>query len=128
MDIIKTMQEYSDLISGVGVSEEKIQNAETSLQLQFSDEYRKYLTVFGIAAVNGHEFTGICESQRVNVTNVTFTERNRMPTARAEWYVVEQANIDGIVIWQSSTGEVYQTIPNGLPIKLCNSLSEYLDL
>jgi hypothetical protein len=42
-------------------------------------------------------------------------------------YVVEQANIDGIVIWQSETGEVFQTMPNALPIKISDSLLEYLE-
>ena len=41
-------------------------------------------------------------------------------------YVIELLNIDGIVIWQSSDGEVYQTYPNSNPEKIANSLSEYI--
>ena len=37
-------------------------------------------------------------------------------------------NIDGIVIWQSSAGEVFQTQPGAEPVKLAASICEYLNL
>jgi len=128
----------SDIITKLGskpffytlgcVSEALINTAEQQLGLSFFTEYRKYIATFGIASVDGHELTGICTSPRLNVVDVTSFERNRTPTAQTDWYVIEQANIDGIVIWQSSNGEVYQTSPNADAIKLCDSLCEYLDL
>jgi len=126
-NIITRLKESAGFVSLSGATYEQIERAENSLGLKFSDEYREYLTAFGVASAAGHEFTGICASSRLNVVDVTELERqqNIVPN---DWYVVEQANIDGIVIWQASTGEVYQTIPNGLPIKLCDSLSEYLDM
>lgn len=42
------------------------------------------------------------------------------------YYVVEQANIDGIVIWQASDGKVYQTNPKLKPLQIAESLSEYI--
>ena len=42
------------------------------------------------------------------------------------WYVVEEANIDGIVIWQDSDGTVYQTMPNSECKAIANSLMEYI--
>lgn len=33
-----------------------------------------------------------------------------------------------IVIWQSSTGEIYLTAPNTEPKKICSSLDEYIIL
>ena len=46
----------------------------------------------------------------------------------AAWYVVEVLNMDGIVIWQAVTGEVFQVSPGTQPIKVCDSLAEYLKL
>ena len=79
--------------------------------LKFSDEYRKYLARYGVASANGHEFTGICASSRLNVVDVTISERINNPNIQMDYYVVEQANIDRIVIWQSQTGEIYQSAP-----------------
>ena len=81
---------------------------------------------YGAVTFSGHELTGICNSKRLNVVDVTKEERkyNKVPE---DWYVIEQANIDDIVIWQDTNGAVYQTMPNKKPIKLCNSLLEYID-
>jgi len=127
-NIVTKIADFPSFRALTGATDEQIENAETALSVQFSDEYCEYISAYGIATIFGHEFTGICDFPRLNVVDVTSFERNRTPTARAEWYVIEQANIDGIVIWQSSNGEVYQTIPNTDSIKLCDSLCEYLDL
>ena len=58
--------------------------------------------------------------------DVTIEERSRNQSVPATWYVIEQANMDGIVIWQSPKGEIYQTSPNSSYKKICNSLSDYL--
>ena len=39
---------------------------------------------------------------------------------------IEQLNIDNIVIWQSSSGEIYQTQSLNKPIKIYDSLYDYL--
>lgn len=127
-DIIKRIQTKPNFCMLSGASLEQIEQAEKALSLKFADEYREYLTAFGVASIYGHEFTGICSSSRLNVVSVTISERINNSTASTNWYVVEQANIDGIVIWQSSTGEVWQTVPNKPPEKLCRSLCEYIQL
>lgn len=110
-----------------GVADSDILDAENTLALSFFPEYREYLSKYGVCSVEGHEFTGLGTTKRLDVVENTLLERQHtvVPT---NWYVIEQADIDGIVIWQSSTGEIYQTAPNVEPIKLCDSLSEYLDL
>lgn len=109
-------------------SQEQIAEAQKTLGLEFSCEYNEYLSELGIATFDGHELTGICSSKRLSVVDVTISEREKNPNTPADWYVIEQANIDGIVIWQSGAGEIYQTMPGASPMKLCNSLSEYIDL
>ena len=111
-----------------GASWEQIEHAEQVLGVKFPDEYRIYLTTLGAASINGHEFTGICKSPRLNVVDVTMSERVRHPITPEKWYVVEQTNIDDIVIWQSEKGEIWQTAPNFPYKKICGSLREYLEL
>jgi len=127
-DIILKLKNMSGFTSLSSAAEEKITQAEEALNLTVSDEYREYVTVFGVVSFDGHEFTGICLFPRLNVADVTISERISNPTIPLNWYVVEQANIDGIVVWQSSAGEVWQTMPGSPPVKLCESLCEYLEL
>ena len=42
-------------------------------------------------------------------------------------YVVENAGVDGIIIWQDKMGRIYQTMPNGQKEYIADSLVEYLD-
>jgi len=105
---------------------EQISDAENALELRFADDYREYLIAFGIASSDGHEFTGICNSKRMNVVDVTLAEKSITPGIPNDWYVLEEAGFDGIVIWQSSTGEVYQTRPGREAIKIAGSICVYL--
>ena len=111
-----------------GVSMEQIADAEKALALRFADDYREYLLSFGIASSDGHEFTGICNSKRLNVVDVTLAEKSITPGIPQDWYVLEEANIDGIVIWQNSIGKIFQTQPGREAVKLADSICDYLDL
>lgn len=111
-----------------GVSEENIDKAEKTLNVQFASEYRSYLTKYGTVSVDGHELTGIHSSKRLNVVDVTILEKDRNSDIPENWYVLEQANIDDIVIWQNERGEIFQTCPGNKPMKIANSIVEYLSL
>lgn len=125
-DIIEILKSKPMFIGAKGASEKEISEAESNLSVSFSNEYKHYLSAIGFAIYEGHEITGICKAKRLNVVDVTETERKLSPNASDNWYVIEQLNIDGIVIWQSSTREIYQTSPNAKPKKICNSLVEYI--
>ena len=126
MKLFKVMESMVDAITGKGVDKNTIEAAEGALGVSFSQEYRAYLERYGIAAVNGHELTGICKSDRTNVVSVTQGAK-LVCSAEDDWYVIEQTNIDGVVIWQASDGVVYQTVPNTKAKKLCESLAEYIE-
>jgi len=126
-DIVKQIQLLPDFFSLAGATKESISEAEKVLRLKFSDEYKEIVSSFGSVSVNGRELTGICQSKRLNVICVTLEERELNPSVPLNLYVIEQANIDGIVIWQSSSGEVYQSMPGAPMMKLCDSISEYLN-
>ena len=116
------------LIHMAAATNEQINDAEQKLGVSFFEEYREYLYTFGVASFYGHELTGICASPRLNVIDVTLAERHIFPKIPKSWYVVEEANIDGIVIWQSDSGEVFQASPGVEPVRLGGSLVEYLEL
>ena len=125
-DILNLIKNKSKFYSIGNISEENIKEAELILNIRFASDYRMIIKEYGAVTFSGHELTGICNSKRLNVVDVTKEERkyNKVPE---DWYVIEQANIDDIVIWQDTNGVVFQTMPNKKPIKLCNSLFAYID-
>ena len=124
--IISTIKSFSDLLSLSSVQENKISAAEKKLSLTFAPEYREYVSEFGAVVVNGHELTGIVNSERLNVVNVTIQEWGLNPQVPRNMYVVENVAIDGIIIWQDASGEVFQSSPNSAPKTIAASLAEYL--
>lgn len=124
-EIIEILKNAPEYIGGAGRTEEEIKNAEQQLGIEFAPDYKCYLKEIGLACFDGHELTGICKSARLDVVDVTVNQRNVFPEA-SSWYVIEEANVDGIVIWQNTSGELYCTIPGGKPKKICNSLKEYV--
>ena len=127
-DLINSLSSLPDFYSLTGASEEQIAQAERALSLRFADDYRQYVRAFGAVSAAGHELTGVCASKRLNVVDVTLSARAAQPAIPRDWYVLEEANIDGIVIWQSGAGEVFQTQPGAEPVKLAASIREYLDM
>ena len=126
--IISTIKKKASYIGSDGRSEVEIAQAEAILGNHFAADYREYLLKIGIACFDGRELTGLSNSKRLNVVDVTLSERSINPTIPRDWYVLEEANIDGIVIWQSGTGEVFQTQPGREAIKLAVSICDYLEL
>jgi len=124
-EIIEILKNAPEYIGGAGRTEEEINNAEQQLGIEFAPDYKSYLKEVGLACFDGHELTGICKSTRLNVVDVTVNQRKVFPEA-SSWYVIEETNVDGIVIWQHTSGELYCTIPGSKPKKICNSLKEYV--
>lgn len=123
---VKGIQTLGHFRSGKGTSEENIQQAEQTLGLRFADEYREYLMALGIASANGHEFTGLGTSPRLDVVAVTQRLWEMNPSVPRNLYVVEELNIDDAVAWQSATGEVFLTVGQAQPAKTAESLSQYV--
>ncbi len=110
------------------VDRKQIQKAESDLNIKFNEDYKSCIENFGSFSVDGHEITGICSADRLNVVNVTRKERSLNKEIPEDLYVIECLNIDDVVVWQSESGEVYQSIPNVECEKIANSLIEYLKL
>ncbi len=114
-----------DHFIGTGADIKEIKETEDRLNLEFSEEYKEYLKKYGIASADGHEFTGIVNSPRLNVADVTMKAQKEHDVA-AKLYVVELLQIDGIIIWQNKKGEVFMMSKNGEMSKIGDNLMEYL--
>lgn len=125
MNIVKFIRESDDVIIGKGCAKSVITEYEKKLGLKFSAEYKMYLESFGMVAYNGHEISGIGVVKRLDVLGLTSSYKSLYDVPN-EFYVVEDAGIDGIVIWQSDGGKIYQTSPGQQYEKIANSLLEYL--
>lgn len=127
MSLVEKLKNCEDALFGKGVTNEIIEKAEKSLNTIFSKEYKEYLEKYGVAAVDGHELTGLCKIERVNVVNVTEEQRKYNSGIDRSWYVIEETHIDGIVIWQDPDGRVYQTSLNGKAEMIADSIEHFLD-
>lgn len=137
-ELIKMMQEMPNLLHTITVSISTIQECENKLGLKFSLEYIEYLQKLGKYDAGGDEFTGIYFSKYKNkviesVVQETLDERaiaNEYGyTIPDDFYLIHNLGIGGILIWQNTKGEIYQTI-RGLssaesPKKIYDSMYDY---
>ena len=124
---INKISEISDCIYGNGIENEVINQAEKELNLEFSNSYREYLQEYGSAIIEGHELTGLGIVEHTNVIKVTKEHKKNCTSSREDIYVLEDANIDGIVIWQASNGEVFRSVNGSDFVNIANDLQEYID-
>lgn len=125
-DIVTLIRNKPDFYVLQGATGIEIERAEQILDTCFSDEYRSYVSAFGVASFAGHELTGVCKPKRLNVVEVTLEQRTLNQKIPGDWYVVEEAHIDGIVIWQSPSGEIYQAVADMPGRKIYGTLAEYV--
>ena len=126
--VLDILKDKNVVIGSKGASNAAITEAETELSVLFDKEYKDYLSSVGFAIYDGHELTGICKAKRLNVVDVTIRNRAIFNDVPDDWYVIEEAHIDGIVIWQDADGKVYQTAPGADSLKIADSLVDYIKL
>lgn len=83
-EAIKLMPDY---IGSNGRSEEEIEQAEMALRVSFAKDYRLYLEEIGLAFFDGHELTGLTNTARLNVIDVTKEYREELGNMVSSWYV-----------------------------------------
>jgi hypothetical protein len=125
-DIISTINSLPGLDPLNPGTPEAVSAAEKALGLKFSEEYKECVCAVGAVYADSIEFTGIAKSPNRNVITVTEREREYNPQVPKNLYVIQDAGIDGIIIWQDQAGTVYKTTPNRDPSKLASSLNEYV--
>lgn len=124
--IIEVINSLPELLPLKAATPMQITDAELQLRVSFSDEYKEYLSAFGAIMADGIELSGIAKSEHRSVVSLTKKEWELNPKVPHTMYVVENTCVDGIIIWQDTTGEVYQTYPNHTPKKIADSLQDYI--
>lgn len=61
------------------------------------------------------------------VTFETNHSQSSDPKINPLWYVIESTNIDHIIIWQTESGEIYQSQPGVGSRKVAKNLLDYLE-
>jgi hypothetical protein len=124
-DIISTISSLKGLVSLKGVSKDAITNAEQALNLTFAQDFKTYLEKYGVISARHIELTGITDSKRLNVIDVTLAARqnNQFPQ---DLYVIEDTGIEGILILQNASGQIFELQSNGNLNKIFESLADYL--
>lgn len=125
--LVEEIKSKPNFYAEKGASALQIEQAELSLGLDFALDFKECLCEFGAISVDGHELTGFSADKNLDVVQVTQNNRKKHNVGN-NLYVIEETHIDGIVIWQSSSGEIYQTTPEKQAIRICNSLKEYIEM
>lgn len=126
MDITTVLEQQEAFESGRSATMEEIFKAEEALTVTFAEEYRFYLQKYGWASCKNHIFTGISPFAGIDVVTVTKKTRKRQPQVPHEYYVIEETQMDGIVIWQSNDGTIYACNPSSQHLKIAESFAEYI--
>ncbi|MBE6061156.1 MAG: SMI1/KNR4 family protein [Clostridium sulfidigenes] len=124
--IIDVINDLSELLATGAADRTSIDDAEKELGLKFATEYKEYLGAFGSVIAEDVEITGIAKSKNRNVVAVTKREWELNPQVEHNMYVVENLAIDGIIIWQDETGNVFESMPNKQAKKVADSLADYI--
>ena len=127
-ELLTVLKSQEGFISANGVDAERVAEAEEKLGLKFALDYKEYLLEFGVACIDGHEFTGLIDSPHdesvIEVTNRARSKNNFC----GDMYVLEDLGIDFAYVWQKTNGEVYQTVENSKPELVCGSFAEYVEM
>lgn len=123
-EFLKTMSDFVCMPSGA--KESDIEIAQAELGTKFSEEYISYVQEFGSASADGHDLTGVVQSERLNVVNATERFREKNDGISQELYVIEEIGMDGIVVLQCQKGTVFLCNESSDPQKTADSILEYL--
>ncbi len=126
-NIIAAIQKLPGMESGTPAGAEEIRTAEEELHLHFAEEYKEYLSVFGAVCSDIIAVSGLCEDEDYAVVELTKKLRSIQANIPLDFYAIEDVGVDGLVIWQDKTGTVYQSIPNYDPVRIFDSLSDFLN-
>lgn len=124
--IIDVINGLENLLSLKQATIEDVDNIEIELALPLAEEYKEYLLKYGAIMADDVELTGVSKSKNRDVIQVTQREWAANNKIKRNLYVVENMGIEGIIIWQDSTGKIYESKPNQGAKQIADSLAAYL--
>lgn len=125
-DLCDLLESKAGFDYSIPASEEAIKQAETTLHLQFAEDYKEYLCEYGSVTFDGHELTGIGPNKWQDVVESTKRARSANDVPEG-YYVIERLGIDGIIVWQDSSGLIYENSPQSKPVLMHDSLIDYIN-
>lgn len=125
-NIVEIINSLSNLLPRKPATSIQITDAELQLGISFAKEYKEYLAAFGAIMADGIELTGITKSEHRNVVAQTKSEWKCNTKIPHNMYVVENARVDGIIIWQDVNGLIYQSSSSSDAKQIARSLAEYI--
>lgn len=124
-NIITTIESFKRKKFTGSVSSELIVNAENELGISIAPEYKEVLKKYGSLCVKGEEFLGI-DCDNYDVVKATNEARKNDKNFPLDMYVIENTAIDGILIVQNFTSELFSYQPNDKLQHVASCLDEYL--
>lgn len=125
--ITEVIDKLENLLPLKKATAEAVENVEKELGLSLAEEYKEYLLNYGAILADDIELTGIAKSKNRDVVQVTRREWEVNDKIPHNLYVVENAGIDGIIVWQDETGKIYESSPNHEAKQITGSLAEYIE-
>lgn len=125
-NIVQVVNSLPKLLALRPADETQINDAAIQLRISFAEEYKEYLAAFGAILADGIELSGIAKADHRSVVVLTQKEWGLNSKVPHNMYVIENTHIDGIVVWQDASGVIYQSRPSMEPVKIADSLSDYL--
>lgn len=126
-NIISTIKKLPGMEYLLPASIEDIKKAEEKLNLIFADDYKEYLSFFGMVWSDIIAISGISNDEDYGVVELTNKLRLTHTNIPLDFYAIEDVGVDGLVIWQNKTGVVYQSVPNHKPVRIFDNLSDFLN-
>lgn len=127
MCIVEKIKKIPKLYHAKGCTTSQIKEAQNVLGLTFPDEYIDYVKEYGAISFYGTEWMGINVDGYLNVVDATKQERELNESFPMDCFVIENLGIDGIVTVSDEKGVIY-SLQYAKKEKLCDSLSDYLDI
>lgn len=103
-----------------------VEKAEKELGLSFAEDYRALALEYGAISYRGHNLSGLSPYPGNDVVTLTKEHRAFFSEVPGDFYVLEEAHLDGMVIWQDSDGKIYLTQPGAEPKQVCDCLYDYI--
>ena len=110
-----------------GVSESKINNLESLLQGDLSEEYKTYLREFGTVSVDGRDIFGLGSDKYFNAFNKT-EELQQQFSLNKTFVVIEDVGTEGMfIVLKTNSGLIYEWTPNGHLKEIYKSFNDFIE-
>lgn len=101
-------------VTAGGADDKRISSAEKELGTKFAPEYKEYLKKYGQVSVDYDHYNGLDGKGRPNEYNVVtntkeYKRKMTMPEDMKDAYLVYNAGVDNLTLWQTPKGDMYVT-------------------